>query len=272
MGSELKRACSVPSNVPLFYYVQQPLLGEIKKLNVVQKKLLEDAKKICDETDLTAHDGLRAMNKTLAERVNSGEFKEKDIIFVPGIPQRPHSDLGYLVQSLTSAHYSAQEACRRSGIAQVPEEVFIAVSPVFFELEIPQDPFSQKPVFTHDFKEIIYDSASAQKKFADLGRSARDYCRVNRAMTASACQLVISKCRNAYLFAERSRYLGTNMIFKRVAGYEEIGGNGGVMRNANMPRDGVADKTAQNILAGFLAEKWRNAAKLRGATGMPELT
>ncbi|MBI4095422.1 MAG: hypothetical protein HY438_01025 [DPANN group archaeon] len=110
------------------------------------------------------------------------------------------------------------------------------------------------------FRESFYSSAVAERVFIDADKILlRNHTYTNRRITAAACEAIAKACRKSYLIAELAGYAGPRSgIFRHVSPklYEVVGGRGGVLRNAVLPTQGVAETSAVNIIAGWLYNKW----------------
>lgn len=115
------------------------------------------------------------------------------------------------------------------------------------------------------FRESFYSSATAERVFVDADKVLlRNHTYTNRRITAAACETIAKACRKSYLITELAGYAGPRSgIFRHVPSelYEIIGGRGGVLRNAVLPTQGVAEASAVNIIAGWLYNKWLGQKK-----------
>jgi len=256
-----------PLDMSWFWHIQKPLAGDVEKLSKKYKAILSAAQ-VLPAPPIPEHEYCRKMNQFLKYALDAGQFNSKDIIFVPGIPTSPMRSLDYLIESISRAYLLAMQRCAEKKVHPIHKEIFLAVAPVFFEIDVSRGPLEQCVQQAHaqanSFETTIYDAQRAKNVFYDLPRNeivASRYLR--RRITAAACQTIIRGCRQAYLYSERSGWLGpVSGIFRHIpkSMYEEIGGRGGSLRNAEFPMRGLAHHSAENILAGFLAEKWLGAA------------
>lgn len=255
---------SNPVDIGRLWHIQEPLIRKIEGLNKKHHTALCAAQNAPAGHLSVEYEYCRQSNQALRLDVDSGRFKNKDVIFVPGLPKPSSGSIDYLIRSLGRAHLRATQRCKEKKVLPMQREVFVGVAPMFFEIAVPVGALEMYVQATNEneqeFKATFYDTQLAKKVFNEL--AVPDVILgtyLNKRITAAACQTIIDECRRAYLYCGRASWLGTiSGIFKHVPAelFEELGGRGGALRNADFPRRGIADKSAENILAGFLADKW----------------